>query len=394
MRVVILGMHRSGTSALTNLMNLLGCYAGSQGDFVQAHESNPRGHWERKDVWALNQEILHKLERTWYSITDTDIDTLDEEDRASFETRARELIRKLEPHAPWVIKDPRLCVLFPIWKRVLANSVIIIMHRHPGEVAVSLQQRNNFPTQFSIALWEAHVVASLRHSKGLPRIVVSHKELLSDPVTLAGRLRRELSACGVGPLQEPEEREIRNVIDPNLYRARISAESEFKLNRAQQTLLDKLAAGSLDLLDDAVISEGACTARKLYAPLRQAHDELFARSTSLLEQERNNAAAEKQGLRKENSSIRSELQRLDIENRTLREENSSLRSWLDALSADLALLLRSKRMTLIRLVPDMQRLRLGEWLWGPRVEKTHADFVKWREEQGDRWKGRGADEGS
>ena len=58
MQIVVLGPHRSGTSLVTRLINLMGAYFGDESDAIDTAEDNPKGFWERKDVVAVNDEVL------------------------------------------------------------------------------------------------------------------------------------------------------------------------------------------------------------------------------------------------------------------------------------------------------------------------------------------------
>src|SRR5438445_10817462 len=65
MAVIVLGMHRGGTSATTRLVNLLGVPLGDVGDRMQANEENPRGYWESATLTAFNDELLESLGGHW-----------------------------------------------------------------------------------------------------------------------------------------------------------------------------------------------------------------------------------------------------------------------------------------------------------------------------------------
>ena len=59
MQILILGMHRSGTSVVARLLNMMGAYFAPEGVSNGANEENPKGFWERQDVRALNDLVLH-----------------------------------------------------------------------------------------------------------------------------------------------------------------------------------------------------------------------------------------------------------------------------------------------------------------------------------------------
>ncbi|HTZ08801.1 MAG TPA: hypothetical protein VMB72_07005, partial [Acidimicrobiales bacterium] len=62
--VVVLGMHRSGTSAVTRILNLLGADVGERDDLLTDYD-NPAGHWESRALVAANDRILAAWGRSW-----------------------------------------------------------------------------------------------------------------------------------------------------------------------------------------------------------------------------------------------------------------------------------------------------------------------------------------
>lgn len=233
MQLIILGMHRSGTSALARVLGLLGCYAGEEGDFPPADEANPRGYWERRDVWAADEELLAALGGSWDAVAELDPARLSAGDRERFESRVRAVVAKLDGQRPWVIKDPRLCLTFPYWRPFLERPICLLIHRSPLAVAQSIAARDPIPLPVGAALWERYNLAALAASAGLPRLLVSHRELLADPVGTARRLLAELEALGVGGLALPSPEALHGFIDPALDRHGHDAEAECRLCPAE-----------------------------------------------------------------------------------------------------------------------------------------------------------------
>lgn len=216
MQVIVLGMHRSGTSMLARVLGLMGCYAGPEESFAPPDAANPRGYWERRDLWAVDEAILQSLGASWYDIAELDLNRLPEEDRPGIEEGARDVLRELDAHRPWVVKDPRLCLLFPFWRRFLERPVCVLIDRDPLSVARSLQARDGFPLAFGVALWERCTLSALASTMGLPRVAVSYSDLLSHPAATTRRLREELVACGVEGLRDAEDAGMAAFIEPAL----------------------------------------------------------------------------------------------------------------------------------------------------------------------------------
>lgn len=246
MQIIILGMHRSGTSLTTRLVNMMGAYVGAEGTSIGFNEENPKGFWERKDVIEVNDAILSHFGCSWDNLHDWPIEGHEEhlpELPEEITKRIKNLILELDAHRPWVMKDPRLCHTFPFWRAHLEVPVIIFAHRDPLEVATSLQHRNGFTLPHAIALWEYAMVGALNSIQGLPVIHVDYTEMMKSPVPTTERLFSDLQKAGVQGLRMPTEREIGAFIDVSLYRSKafdislkdIATEAQLALANATHT---------------------------------------------------------------------------------------------------------------------------------------------------------------
>ena len=154
-QILVVGMHRSGTSALTHLLSNMGANFGDLKDSIGANKENPKGFWERRDVRRLNDQILHALGCEWDTLTHFNLDSLSSDVRASFLQGAKEITGNLSlAGTSFVIKDPRVCLLLPLWLDALDNPLIVYIHRSPFEIAKSLSARNDFDLEFGLTLWE------------------------------------------------------------------------------------------------------------------------------------------------------------------------------------------------------------------------------------------------
>ncbi|MEP7013169.1 MAG: sulfotransferase [Acidobacteriota bacterium] len=252
MQIFVLGMHRSGTSALARTLALLGCYVGDSDDFPAADAANPRGYWERRDVWRLDEDLLQALGAAWDEVghlnPDLLLSALSTEDVQALERRAREIVAGLDVLSgagrPWAVKDPRLCLTFPLWRRVLKEPVCVIIERSPLSVARSLAARDGFPLALGLGLWERHLRSALAASAGLPRLLVRYEDLIDRPRETAERLRLELQALGVTGLSDPAEGALEAFLDPALERHPREPEVEGEMmNPPQRALRDALREG-------------------------------------------------------------------------------------------------------------------------------------------------------
>lgn len=240
-QVVILGMHRSGTSVIVRALEKTGLYIGEENSFNPADESNPRGYWELSDVWRANEDILASLGHNWHDHFEIGPDTVRGDKLKPLQNHIRKVIANLNQHAPWAVKDPRMCMLLPLWMPLLDSPVFVITYRDPLEVAMSLRKRDGFPVQFGIALWEKYVRASLGNSTGHPRVLISYAELVRKPEETIAKVVNRLSKLGFDTLRIPAAADVVALVDGALYRNRVPAgEAANYLVPAQAELWEQL----------------------------------------------------------------------------------------------------------------------------------------------------------
>ncbi|WP_417449757.1 sulfotransferase [Kordiimonas sp.] len=214
--VIILGVHRSGTSLLTRMMEALGLFVGHdlQGD----HES--------RIFIQVNNKFFEKTQSSW--------------DRPAYPTQEHidanviggivkanlpQIRASFGPmNAPWGFKDPRTVTTLPLWKRLFPNAKIVYITRSPFDIAQSLTKRHNeliergiFPrsgdfskgnvrfTQrcatvegsLSFALEQVDFIDRLKEGgTANPCLQLSYEGLLRDP---SAELRRIVRFIGLSP---------------------------------------------------------------------------------------------------------------------------------------------------------------------------------------------------
>lgn len=198
--VVVLGMHRSGTSLITRLISLLGFALCREDDLLVGRKGNPRGHWESISLLAFNDRLLDELGTTWFCPPSMNHDELARMlDRHGTDALAR--LRRSHPERPWVWKDPRTSVLMPFWSTVLGErAAYVLIVRHPFEVSDSMAKRNGCTPAFSLALWERYTRQAMVGAAGRPMLVCTYDEVLSDPPGWCERLVTFLGAVGAPEL--------------------------------------------------------------------------------------------------------------------------------------------------------------------------------------------------
>lgn len=241
-QVIVLGAHRSGTSALTGALAKMGLFVGDEADLTRTSWENPKGFFERRDARAIGDALLHGSGADWWKVSAFDPDHADRATVAAQRPKLLQLIQALDARSrSWVLKEPRLCLLFPIVRDLLQRPFAVISCRHPMEAARSLRRRNGFPIRAGLALWEAYTIAALRHGRTVDHEIVVYDALIREPETVLSRLAERLEAVGARGLDPARGAA---TIEPGLRReGREPAESGADLTPAQAALWERLSAG-------------------------------------------------------------------------------------------------------------------------------------------------------
>jgi len=179
--LVVLGMHRSGTSALAGMLHHLGVALGP--DLMPPSPDNPRGYWEHAGVVDIDQRLMVGLGWAWDDLRPLPegCETAAPARRAAGELSAL-LARDFAGAPLWGVKDPRLCRLLPLWRPLLAGlgarPCFILAVRHPAEVAGSLLRRDGLNAGCAAILWLRHVLEAERGSRGAARAIVHYEDLV------------------------------------------------------------------------------------------------------------------------------------------------------------------------------------------------------------------------
>ncbi|NBW87979.1 MAG: sulfotransferase family protein, partial [Planctomycetia bacterium] len=190
--ILVLGMHRSGTSALTGMLGAMG--AALPGDPMPATADNPTGYWESQGIARLNNRLLESAGTRWNDDAAIPPAWFADPARDRDRDEARRLLDDAFAAATlFALKDPRLCRLLPFWREVLSAAGIdrsaVLVLRDPLEVARSLAARQDVPefrpaaiacTNRALLLWLRYVLDAERHSRELPRVAVDYARLVSD----------------------------------------------------------------------------------------------------------------------------------------------------------------------------------------------------------------------
>ncbi|MCP9815999.1 glycosyltransferase [Synechococcus sp. GreenBA-s] len=177
--ILVVGMHRSGTSLLGSLLPQVGVPV--PGELIDADHHNPEGYFERSDITALQEQLLLDLDRWWPSQKGVLPLPLNWRDHPASEQTVEQLhallAGEMARHSgPWAIKDPRTSLLLPLWRRVAHDLglplKVVLCLRDPREVSTSLLRRDRLSAGMTAwraqQLWWRHTLQALLDSQGLP----------------------------------------------------------------------------------------------------------------------------------------------------------------------------------------------------------------------------------
>jgi hypothetical protein len=186
----VLGMGRSGTSALTRALAL--CGVSLPDGLVGSDKHNPLGYWEPRAAIYLNETILRHHDSNWYDPTLRldEKDAFDADEKAACIDRISDYLTTL-PAAPFVvIKDLRITALSELWfesaRQTGYDVVAVIALRHPHEVIPSCAKYVKISPELASALWLKYNLQAERSTRAVPRVVVEYSNLL-------GNWRKEIS---------------------------------------------------------------------------------------------------------------------------------------------------------------------------------------------------------
>jgi hypothetical protein len=195
--VVVLGMHRSGTSVVARIINLLGLPLCRDDDLLSGAD-NPTGYWESGSLVKFNDRLLKMSGGSWAFPPTMSRNWESAPSVAALRGEGVRVFRNAHPTAEWVWKDPRACLTLPFWRTVWREApVVVFVSREPLEIYLSLRKRDALGKAHCIALWERYARSALLGAHGLPMVTVSYDQLMKDSSRTIANLRGDLVGLGV-----------------------------------------------------------------------------------------------------------------------------------------------------------------------------------------------------
>ena len=196
--VYVVGMHRSGTSAMTGLLCHLGLGVPYEEDQPRASKMNARGFFESLSLCKFDEALLDQLGGSWFAPPTLRPQWWEDDSLSDLRREGSALFDAAFGDRPIAWKDPRSIVVLPFWNSVIRGPVAaVLVYRDPFEVASSLQVRNKFRLTHGFAIWERYLRAASLNLEGIPTFVTSYASLLRSPDTKCDELMAFLGHVSV-----------------------------------------------------------------------------------------------------------------------------------------------------------------------------------------------------
>ena len=188
---IVLGMHRSGTSATAGFFSFLDFFPGLH--LISSNEFNPKGYFESSQVIFENDRLLRHfglsgwsdVRPLFFGVEKNTVLKIKESAIDVFQSEYRGQERK-------ILKDPRLCRLLPVWTEVFSDlgekAQYMVTLRNPADVVASLSRRDGMHPNQSALLYAIYLMDAERHSRGEVRALVRYAELLNNTQHVLGEL--------------------------------------------------------------------------------------------------------------------------------------------------------------------------------------------------------------
>jgi len=221
-------MHRSGTSTVARAVNLMGVYLGDETKMMPATQANAEGYWEHLEIYELQLRLLERMGWDWDVSEPLPEGWAKSEAVRPFQKELARIIAKDFGGRPlWAWKEPRSCLLLPLWREVLAQAetklACLFVVRNPVEVAGSVMRRDGVPFNKALGIWFHHNIIALQGAAGLPTVFLSYERLVEN---WEPELRRCATALELPwPKDEAKFRDAMNAfIQPGLRHNRAGAD--------------------------------------------------------------------------------------------------------------------------------------------------------------------------
>lgn len=327
--VVVLAMHRTGSSALTRVLNLLGCDAAKT--LMSADGHNESGYWESNVLRVFNDQLLASGGSDWRDWQAFNPGWYQTPRLEEYLNRGRDLLNAEYGASPFfVFKDPRVTRIMPFWCQLLASvgvqAHVIMTLRHPAEVFASLAKRDGMTSAEGALIWLRNVLEAEHDSRGMPRGVVSYDQLIAAPSKTMMAIQSDIGLIWPGASGKVIE-EINDFMSPDLRHHKQDSVAGLTKDQPFRDWLDTVygifarwSESGEDQADFAALDAVRTAMNDLAAPLREVVGTLSRQSTEMVKMQE-----ELRYLRGEAGKRGERITALTAENDTLTKERDAAR---------------------------------------------------------------------
>ncbi|WP_367154468.1 sulfotransferase family protein [Methylomonas sp. HYX-M1] len=217
--LVVLGMHRSGTSLLTGLLSEAGVSVGKR-LYAPQIGVNEKGFWEHEDIVDLHDELLLHLYSQWDDILPLPEFWWKHANVAKFKSKLIGYVnRDFVTSKVWAIKDPRMCRLLPLWLEIFSDlnvsPVFVCLNRKPSEVVASLKKRDGFSEEKALVLWLNHTLNAEQFSRNKNRVFLDFDTVAESPETALYKIDKLIEGGFPLSLSDVKEK-LNDFVSPSL----------------------------------------------------------------------------------------------------------------------------------------------------------------------------------
>jgi hypothetical protein len=177
--VIVLGMHRSGTSVFTGILNKMGLPLGE--NLMKPTKDNPKGYFENMDFYHFNEMVLRECNSSWYDVSNlTEEKILKEE----YKNILKSIIKKYNNYDIFGVKDPRICVLLPLYEKVCGELGIkieyVLITRDKESIINSINKRDGYSKEIVSKLIDSYLTIPFEKKTTLK---LSYEDIIDNPNT-------------------------------------------------------------------------------------------------------------------------------------------------------------------------------------------------------------------
>jgi hypothetical protein len=381
--IVVLGMHRSGTSSVAGTVAKLG--ATPPKSLMPANFANSRGHWESNALVALNDAILKSAGSVW-----DDWRTFNPAWYASpvadeFYKRAADELKEEFGNAKLVVlKDPRMCRMLPFWSKVLNGYSLrfILPVRSPLEVSRSLWMRDKIPINKGVLMWLRHILDAEMASSEMPRAFIDWNSFIVDWRLVMARTGEQIGVSWPS-LSDKAASEIDQFLSPDL-RHHFSEPAELAVHPNVNEWIKESYGALLALATDPILNGARQTLNEIRLEFDKA-SKMFGGAVGEVEQHLIKSLLEIEATNCESKNFKQaaedERERLSVELAGYVDRTNALSAERDAFqlqlkAAETRVLQQSELTARLELqVQDAERLaKQQENIMGGQIESLRASL--------------------